>query len=79
MADPRKRRPVPPVDGSAQVGRRPSSVGFLFAVAAMWIVVGIVALISLHASWRLVPGIVFIGVGLLYLRAAAATALRRNR
>jgi hypothetical protein len=67
------------LDGSAQVGRRPSSVPFLFAVGAMWVVVGIVALVSLHASWRLVPGIVFIGVGLLYLRAAAATSLRRSR
>ena len=79
MATPRKRRPVPPVDGSAQVGRRPSSVSFLLAVGVMWIVVGIVALVSLKAGWRLIPGIVFIGIGLLYLRAAAATTLRRSR
>jgi hypothetical protein len=51
----------------------------LAAVGVMWVVVGIVALVSLHVTWRLVPGIVFIGIGLLYLRAAAATSLRRSR
>jgi len=43
----------------------------------MWIAAGIWALVSLTASWKLVPGIVFIGLGLLYLRGAAATVARR--
>jgi len=43
----------------------------------MWIGAGVVALVSLTASWKLVPGIVFIGIGLLFLRGAAATVVRR--
>ena len=43
----------------------------------MWVGAGVVALIALTASWKLVPGIVFIGIGLLYLRGAAATVVRR--
>lgn len=43
----------------------------------MWIAAGVVALVALQASWKLVPGIVFIGIGLLYLRGAAATVARR--
>jgi hypothetical protein len=44
----------------------------------MWIGSGVVALVALHASWRLVPGIVFVGIGLLFLRGAAATVVRRS-
>ena len=47
-------------------------------VAAMWIVFGVLMMVGLHASWRFVPGIVSIGIGLLYLRAAAATVVRRQ-
>ena len=61
-----------------QVGRRPTPPAMLFAVAGMWIVAGIVALVALSASWKLVPGIVFIGIGLLYLRGALTTVARRN-
>jgi hypothetical protein len=60
-------------------GRRPSSPGFLLAVALVWIACGVAALVTLHASWKLVPGIVFIGVGLLFLRGAAATVVRRDQ
>ena len=62
-----------------QVGRRPSNPGFLLLLALVWIGCGVGALIALHASWKLVPGIVFIGIGLLYLRGAAATVVRRER
>jgi hypothetical protein len=48
-------------------------------VALVWITCGVVALVVLHASWKLVPGIVFIGVGLLFLRGAAATVVRRDQ
>jgi len=60
-----------------QPGRRPTSPGLLLAVALMWIAAGVVDLVALRASWKLVPGIVFIGIGLLYLRGAAATVARR--
>jgi hypothetical protein len=39
---------------------------------------GLVALFKLTASWRLVPAIVFIGIGLYYVRAASVTVLRRE-
>jgi len=60
-----------------QPGRRPPSPGLLLVVALMWIAAGVWALIALTAGWKLVPGIVFIGLGLLYLRGAAATVARR--
>jgi hypothetical protein len=62
-----------------QVGRRPSSPAFLLVVSLMWIAVGIIAIASLTAWWRFVPGIVFIGIGLLFLRGASATIVRRDR
>ena len=64
---------------AGQVGRRPSNPAMLAAIGVAWIVCGVIALVSLHASWKLVPGIVFIGVGLFFIRGAAATVLRRER
>jgi hypothetical protein len=60
------------------VGRRPSSPGFLLLLGASWIACGIIAIVGMSASWRLIPGIVFIGIGALFLRAAATTVVRRN-
>lgn len=34
-------------------------------------------MVALHASWRFVPGVVFLGIGVLYARGAATTLLRR--
>ena len=45
----------------------------------VWIACGVIALTSLHASWKLVPGIVFIGIGLLFVRGAATTVVRRDK
>jgi hypothetical protein len=47
-------------------------------VGLMWIACGSVALFALKAGWRLVPAIVFIGIGLFYVRAASATIVRRE-
>jgi len=66
-------------DTPMQIGRRPSSPAFLLVVSLMWIAVGIIAIASLTAWWRFVPGIVFIGIGLLFLRGASATIVRRER
>ena len=81
-----KRKPVrtprskPRIDDRRQqVGRRPSPPLLLFGIAASWVVVGVVALTALSASWKLVPGIVFIGIGAMYLRAALTTVARRDR
>jgi hypothetical protein len=62
-----------------QVGRRPSNPLFLMLVGVMWVVVGIVALFGLHAGWRFVPAIVFVGIGLYFVRSSSATILRRER
>jgi hypothetical protein len=66
-------------DTPVQVGRRPSSPGFLLIVSLMWIACGIIAIVSLSAAWRFVPGIAFIGIGLFFLRGASATVVRRDR
>ncbi len=44
----------------------------------MWIAAGVVALAVMTASWKLIPGVVFIGVGLLYLRGALTLVARRS-
>jgi hypothetical protein len=61
-----------------QVGRRPSSPGFLMVLGLMWIGSGVVALTSLTASWKIVPGVVFIGIGLFFIRGAATSVVRRE-
>ena len=60
-----------------QVGRRPSNPGLLLVIGLAWIVCGVVALVALHAGWKVVVGIFFIGVGIFYVRGAALTARRR--
>jgi len=47
-------------------------------VAAMWLAVGVIMIVTLSATWRFVPGIVSIGIGLMFLRGAGATELRRE-
>jgi len=61
-----------------QVGRRPSSPKFLLAVAIAWIACGIAAFFLFSASWRIVVGVVFIGIGLYWLRGALATVTRHE-
>ena len=61
------------------VGRRPSNPGFLLLLGAVWIACGVIALVGLSASWKLIPGVVFIGIGALFIRGAATTVVRRNQ
>jgi VIT1/CCC1 family predicted Fe2+/Mn2+ transporter len=61
------------------IGRRPSSAGFLALVAVMWMAVGVIMFLSLSSSWKLVPAIVAVGIGALFLRGAISTVLRRER
>lgn len=66
-------------DKPVAIGRRPSSPGFLVGVAVMWIAVGVIAFFSLHSGWRLIPAIVAVGIGVLFLRGAGATIIRHER
>jgi hypothetical protein len=66
-------------DTPVQVGRRPSSPAFLVVVGLMWVAAGIIAIASLSAGWKFVPGILFIGIGLFFLRGAGATVARREQ
>jgi len=50
----------------------------LLLVALAWVAAGIVSLVAFHASWKLIPVIVFFGIGLLYLRAAGTAYLRQT-
>ncbi|MBV8982164.1 MAG: hypothetical protein JO086_14770 [Acidimicrobiia bacterium] len=70
------RRPSPEAD--AQPGKRPSNPAFLLLLALVWIACGVYAIAALSASWKFVPGIFFIGVGILFLRGAAQTVVRRS-
>ncbi|MCL5447035.1 MAG: hypothetical protein M1350_06495 [Actinobacteria bacterium] len=66
-------------DTPGQVGRRPSRPSFLVVVAVLWIVAGGLTLLYLHATWKLIPAIVYFGFGALYLRAAVASVIRRQK
>lgn len=70
-----------PQDGKPPVtiGRRPSSAGFLAMVAVMWMAVGVVLFLTLTTGWRLIPAILAFGIGVLFLRGAGSTVLRRER
>jgi hypothetical protein len=43
----------------------------------MWIIVGVVILIWLTASWKYVVGIVAIGIGVLFARGGLAALVRQ--
>jgi hypothetical protein len=43
----------------------------------MWLAAAVITAIGLHKGWKLIPVVVFAGVGLLYLRGAAGSYLRR--
>jgi hypothetical protein len=72
-----KRLPLVP-DAPIQPGKRPSNPAFLVLLALVWIACGAYAIVALDASWKLIPGIFFIGVGILFLRGAAVTVRRRE-
>ena|SRR5438132_1466827 len=63
--------------GPPVVGKRPSRPGFLALLALLWLAAAIVAYFGLHTGWKLIPVICFTGVGILYLRGAAGSYLRR--
>jgi hypothetical protein len=90
MANDRKRKggrvtpkagsPTPPAADKpvGQVGKRPSNPTFLAVVGLAWIICGIAAFFVFKESWRIVVGVVFIGVGLYWLRGALATIARHE-
>jgi hypothetical protein len=66
-----------PPQGPPVVGKRPSQVAFLAACALLWFAAAAFAFFGLDAGWRLIPAICFAGIGILYLRGAAGSYLRR--
>jgi hypothetical protein len=45
----------------------------------MWVVVGVVIMVSFRAGWRYVVGAVSIGIGALFLRGGLTALSRRAR
>jgi len=64
---------------SYRVGQRQSSPILLLGLAVLWMIVALICDLALHMSWRLIPTIFALGVGLLYLRSAGAAYLEGNR
>jgi hypothetical protein len=62
-----------------QVGRRPSSPAKLLFFAVVYFACGVVAFIVLKGNLRVILGVVFIGLGLLWLRGAGTAAARQGR
>jgi hypothetical protein len=65
-------------EGPVRPGKRPSRPGFLLVLSLAWIACGVYAIVALNSSWKLIPGIFFIGVGVLFIRGAALTLVRRS-
>jgi hypothetical protein len=61
------------------VGKRPSPPANLILIGLAWVACGVVAFASLSASWKIIPGVVFIGIGLLFLRGGFTAAARQER
>jgi hypothetical protein len=61
-----------------QVGKRPSPPIFLLLIGFAWIICGVFALFLFKPSWRIVVGVVFIGIGLFWMRGAMATYARHD-
>jgi hypothetical protein len=51
----------------------------LAVTGLVWIACGVIALTQLTASWKFIPAIFFVGVGLLWVRGAAVTLARHER
>jgi hypothetical protein len=64
---------------SYRVGQRQSSPILLLGIAMCWVIVALICDLALHMSWRLIPTIFALGVGLLYLRSAGAGYLHSDR
>ena len=75
---PNQARPRPAPASPGQVGRRPSNPALIMLVGLIWVGCGVYALFSLTASWKLIPAILFVGIGLFFIRGAAATYVRRD-
>ena len=71
--EPEEAKPLP------QIGRRPPNPVFVLVLAAVWFGCGVFALVWLRASWRLIPGIVFIGIGVLFARGGIVALARHDR
>jgi len=47
-------------------------------IGGVWIACGLAAFFGLSVSWKLVPAVVFVGIGLLFLRGAFTTVARHE-
>jgi hypothetical protein len=61
------------------VGKRPSSPANLLVLGVAWIACGVLAFVVLKAGWKIIPGVVMIGIGLLFLRGAFTSIARQER
>jgi hypothetical protein len=62
-----------------QVGRRPSSPAKLLVFSIVYVAAGILSFFTLKGSLAVIIGVVFIGMGLLWLRGAATAKLRQQQ
>lgn len=62
-----------------QVGRRPSSPTKLLVFSIVYVACGVLSFFALKGTFGVVIGVVFIGIGLLWLRGAATAKLRQQQ
>jgi len=48
-------------------------------IGVAWVGCGIVAFVTFTVSWKLIPAVVFVGIGLLWIRGAVNAAVRQDR
>ena len=75
---PRSKRSHPVPLTASQVGRRPPRPVIPVITGLMWIAVGIVALATFTSSWKVIVGVVAIGIGALFLRGGIVAFARQG-
>jgi hypothetical protein len=72
----RPRRPLLDERARTEMAKRPQSLRYQFTMSALWIAAGIVTFIVIPSSWKLVPAMFCVAIGIFSLRGAVRTALR---
>ena len=69
-------RPRPVAAPTEPSRRRPANPVLLMLVGLIWAVCGIYVLFSVTATWKVIPAILFLGIGMFFIRIAAVTYTR---
>jgi len=71
----RPRRPLLDERARAEMAKRPQSLRYQFTMSGIWIALGVAMFVLIPATWKVVPAMFFVAIGLFSMRGAVRTAL----